>query len=152
MAEYIYVEQQTIAPNNNATLNERRGCGQGNIYHRDGSGVVILRGKVNNPCASFARYRIDYQTNIAIPTGGTATTPIGLAISIEGEADPASLAISTPGAVEQFNSVSGSTYVDVPRGCCWSIGLKNANASSDPTVVQQSLVAQNVNLVVTRVA
>ena len=152
MAEYIAINEQTVAAGQNVLLNSRIPCNRGNIIHRDGSGNVILRGYVNNPCAGYARYKIDFQANIAIPTGGTATNPIALAISVDGEIDQASLGISTPGAVDQYNSVSGGTYIDVPRGMAMTVSITNAPASTDTTYVQGSINVQNANLVITRVA
>lgn len=152
MAELIAIQEQTVAPNSNTNFISRRDCNKGYIIHREGSGIITLRGIVNNPCANSARYEINYQANIAIPAGGTATTPIAIGIAIQGEVDGASLAISTPGAVSQYNSVSGATIIDVPKGCCYTIALENAPASTEADYVQQSLLIQNANLVVNRIA
>ena len=62
--------------------------------HRDGSGLVTLRG-LTNQCR--ARFRVSFGGNIAIPTGGTVG-PISLAIAIDGEAVATTTMISTPAA------------------------------------------------------
>jgi hypothetical protein len=52
--------------------------------------------------------------------------------------------IVTPAAVEQFFNVSSSIYVDVPKGCCLSVRVRNVST--------QSVNVQNANLIVERVA
>jgi hypothetical protein len=144
MAEFISIPEQNVAYNQAATLAARRPCNKGYVLHREGAGIITLRGIVNNPCAPAARYEVTYQANIAVPTGGTVGE-ISLAVAIQGEADGASLGASTPAAVEQFNSVSGSTQVDVPRGCCYTIALENTSDTAEPILVR------NANVVVTRI-
>ena len=72
MAEYTYNEIQLIQPGASALLNTTIGCNKGNVIHRPGSGILTLRGLVNNPCAYFARYRVSFDGNSAVPEGGTA--------------------------------------------------------------------------------
>lgn len=81
--------------------------------------------------------------NIAIPTGGTVGE-ISIALSVDGEALGASTATVTPAAVENFFNVSAFAYVDVPKGCCVTIGVKNVNT--------QTIELSNANLAVTRVS
>jgi hypothetical protein len=52
--------------------------------------------------------------------------------------------IETPGAISQFNNVFSAIYIDVPNGCCSTLGVKNV--STIPIDVQ------NANLIVERVA
>lgn len=144
MAEFISIPEQTVPYNQATALTARRPCNKGYVLHREGAGIITLRGIVNNPCAPAARYEVAYQANIAVPTGGTVGE-ISLAVAIQGEADGASLGASTPAAVEQFNSVSGSTQVDVPRGCCFTIALENTSDTAEPILVR------NANVVVTRI-
>jgi hypothetical protein len=82
--------------------------------HRDGSGLVTLKG-LTNQCR--ARFRVSFGGNIAIPTGGTVG-PISLAIAIDGEAVATTTMISTPAAVEEYNNVFSAIFLDIPRGCC----------------------------------
>ena len=110
------------------------------ITHRDGSGLINLRG-LTNQCR--ARYRVSFGGNIAVPTGQTVG-PISLAIAIDGEAIPATTMIETPAAVEEFSNVYSSVFIDVPRGCCVSVSVRNI--SDIPVEVQ------NANLIAERVA
>jgi hypothetical protein len=82
--------------------------------HRDGSGLVTLRG-LTNQCR--ARFRVSFGGNIALPTGGTVG-PISLAIAINGEPVATTTMISTPAAVEEFNNVFSAIFLDIPKSCC----------------------------------
>lgn len=110
------------------------------IKHREGAGVVMLRG-LTNQCN--ARFLVSFSGNIAIPTGGTVEE-ISLAIAIEGEPLQSTRMRVTPAAVDQYFNVSSQAYIDVPRGCCASVAVENASG--------QSINVQNANLIVTREA
>lgn len=106
---------QTVEANQNVLFTDTVTCGNYSIVHRDGSGLVTLRG-ITDQCR--ARFRVSFGANIAVPTGGTVG-PISLAIAISGEPVAATTMIETPAAVEEFNNVFSSIYIDVPRGCCF---------------------------------
>jgi hypothetical protein len=110
------------------------------ITHRDGSGLVTLRG-LTNQCR--ARFRVSFGGNIAIPTGGTVG-PISLAIAIDGEAVATTTMISTPAAVEEYQNVFSAIFLDIPKGCCSQISVKN--------ISDQDIEIQNANLIIERVA
>lgn len=131
---------QTVLTNQNVLFTDNVVCGGGSIAHRTGSGLVTLRG-ITNQCR--ARFRVSFGANIAIPTGGTVG-PISLALSLEGEPIGPTTMIVTPAAVENFFNVSTDIFVDVPRGCCMTIGVKN--------ITNESILVQNANLIVERVA
>ena len=131
---------QTVLANQNVVFTDNVVCGSASIMHRAGSGLITLRG-ITNQCR--ARFKVSFGGNIAIPTGGTVEA-ISLAISLEGEPIGPTTMIVTPAAVEEFFNVSSNIYVDVPRGCCLSIGVRNTNT--------QSILVQNANLIVERVA
>ena len=131
---------QTVASNANVLFTDTVVCGNCAITHRDGSGLVTLRG-LTNQCR--ARFRVSFGGNIAIPTGGTVG-PISLAIAIDGEAVATTTMISTPAAVEEYQNVFSAIFLDIPRGCCNSISVRNI--SDIPVNVQ------NANLIVERVA
>lgn len=114
--------------------------GNGSILHREGSGIVTLRA-LTNQCR--ARFKVSFGANIAVPTGETVG-PIQLAIAINGEGIPTSSMIETPAAVEEFNNVYSSLFVDVLNGCCTQISVENTGTI--PVAVQ------NANLIVERVA
>lgn len=100
MAEFSNVATQTVAVNGNVLFTDAPTsiCNKGYISHRTGSGLINLKGATNT-CK--AKYRVEFNGNIAVPTGGTAGA-ISLAIAVEGEPDLSTLAISTPTAVEAF--------------------------------------------------
>lgn len=140
MAEYLAVASQEVAANGNVVFTNTAVRGSNCIQHREGSGIVTLRG-ITNQCR--ARYFVDFSANIAVPTGGTAGE-ISLAIAISGEPVLSSQMISTPAAVAQFNNVSDGIYVDVPKGCCVNIAVENTSGVA--------IDVANANLVVTREA
>ena len=152
MAKFIYNEVQLIQPNSAALLETAIGCNKGYVLHRPGSGILTLRGIVNNPCGRFARYRVAYGGNIAVPEGGTAGE-IQLALAIDGEVVPTSIAAATPAAVNAYWNVSGFAIIDVPAGCCYTISVENASVSADPaTTPAPALNLRNLNVEVTRLA
>ena len=110
------------------------------IKHREGAGVVTLRG-LTNQCN--ARFLVNFSGNIAIPTGGTVEE-ISLAIAIEGEPLQSTRMRVTPAAVDQYFNISSQAYVDVPRGCCASVAVENTSG--------QAIDVQNASLIVTREA
>ena len=131
---------QTVLVNQSVYFTDVPIDGNCSIIHREGSGLVALKG-LTNQCR--ARYRVSFGANIAVPTGDTVG-PVSLAIAIEGEAIPATTMTVTPAAVEEFFNVYSSIVIDVPRGCCNSISIKNI--SNIPINVQ------NANLIIERVA
>ena len=152
MAEFVYNEIQLVQPGAAALLNEAIGCNRGLVLHRPGSGIVTIRGIVNNPCAKFARYRVAYDGNIAVPEGGTAAE-IQLGLAIDGEVIQTSIAAATPTVVDAYFNVSGFAIIDVPVGCCYTISVENASVSATPaTVPAPALNVRNLNVEVTRIA
>lgn len=149
MAEYVYNAVQAVQPSQNVLLQDSIPCTKGYVLHRNGSGLLTLRGAVNGCCNSFARYQVTFNGNIAVPTGGTVQ-PIAVALSINGEALQTSRAIVTPAAVEDYFNVTSTAYITVPRGCCFNVAVENVPATdAEPAV---AIDVQNANLVVQRVA
>lgn len=140
MAEYIANALQSVNTNQNILFTDTVVCGNNSISHREGSGLITLRGIT---CQCRARFKITFGGNIAIPTGGTVEA-ISLAISINGEPIQSTTMIVTPSAVEEFNNVSSSIFIDIPSGCCSNIGVENTSS--------QTISVQNANLIVERVA
>ena len=138
--EIIANALQTVAANQNVYFTDDVIGGSMTISHRSNSGLINIRG-ITNQCR--ARFRIYFGGNIAIPTGGTVG-PITLAIALDGEAVPSTSMIVTPAAVEQFFNISSSIFVEVPRGCCATISVKN--------IVYDAIEVENANLIVERVA
>lgn len=141
MAKFTAVAAQTVAALQNVLFtNDVIRCRNGYVIHRPDSGVVTLRG-ITKGC--FARYRVTFGGNIAIPTGGTVEA-ISVALSVDGETVGSALATVTPAAVENFFNVSLDDYIDVPCGCCVTVAVKNIN--------DQAITVQNANLIITREA
>ena len=159
MAEFTKNEAQVVNPNQPVTLNTIIGCNKGYVYHRNGSGIVTLRGVVNNPTACFARYQVTFNGNIAVPSTGTAGA-ISVAIALDGEPILTSRAIVTPADVatnpptqENFFNVTSTAIISVPRGCCFNVSVENTSESADPaTTPAPPILVQNANLTVARIA
>lgn len=151
MAEYVYSPIQLVQPNQNVLLQSSIPCNRGYVYHRDGSGILTLRGVVNNPCGCFARYQVTFNGNIAVPTDGTVG-PIAIALAIDGEPIQTSRAIVTPAAVDEYFNVTSTAIITVPRGCCFNITVENASFGATPADAPTAINVQNANLVVTRIA
>ena len=145
MAEYAYNPIQEVSDGQASLLNTIIPCNKGYVYHRDGFGVVTLRGKVNNACATFARYQVTANGNIAVPTGGTVGE-ISVALAIGGEAVQTSRARVTPAAVDQYFNVTSTAIITVPAGCCADVSLDNVTGTG------QAINIQNLNLTVSRIA
>lgn len=151
-AEYLANSEQTVALNAPIIFTASIPCTKGYVYHEDETGIFILRGIVNCPTACFATYRVTYNGNISIPTGGTVA-PIAVALTVNGEPRPTSRAIFTPAAVEEYGNVTSTAIIKVPRGCCFSLSVESVPASADPTVTPApQIVVQNSNLVIDRIA
>jgi hypothetical protein len=138
--EIIANELQTVLAGANVQFTDTVVPGKACTMHRPGSGLVSLRG-LTDQCR--ARYKISFGGNIAVPTGGTVGA-ISLAIAIDGEAIASTTMTVTPAAVEEFFNVFGAVYLDIPRGCCSQISVRNVNT--------QSIEVQNANLIIERVA
>lgn len=131
---------QTVQANQNVVFTETAVCGNNSILHREGSGLVTLRG-LTDQCR--ARFKVYFSGNVAIPTGGTVA-PITIAIAINGEGVGPTIMISTPAAAEEFNNVASFIYIEVPRCCCYTLSVRNIGTAP--------IDIQNANLIVDRVA
>lgn len=145
MAEYTYNPIQLVEPNQNVILNDSIKCNKGYVLHREGSGIVTLRGIVNNPNCCFARYQVTFNSNIAVPVGGTVG-PIAVALVIDGEPIQTSRAIVTPAAVDQYFNIASTAIIMVPRGCCFNVAVENVSSGA------VAINVQNANLTVSRIA
>lgn len=139
MAEFTAIYVQQVAAGQNVAFTETPVSGSNCIVHRDGSGIITLRGQTNQ-CR--ARYKVVFGGNIAIPTGG-AVAPISIAIAVEGEALGSATAIVTPAAVEDFFNVFAAAFIEVPRGCCVTVSVRNTST--------ETIEVENANIIVERV-
>lgn len=140
MAKYTNAYVQSVAPNANVVFTEEPVSGKGCIVHREGSGLITLRGMTNQCRALF---RVTFGGNIAIPTGGTVGE-ISIAIAIDGEPVPSATATVTPAAVANFFNVFSSVFIEVPKGCCVTVSVRNINT--------QAIEVENANIIVERAA
>ena len=114
--------------------------GNCSILHREGSGLVTLRGLT---AQSRARFKVTFGANVGLPTGATVA-PISVAIAISGEPVPETIMISSPTAASEYNNVSRTLYLDVIAGCCTQISVENISTDA--------ISVQNASLIVERVA
>lgn len=159
MAEFTYNPVQTVNPNHPVVLNTSIPCNKGYVYHRNESGIVTLRGVVNNSCGCFARYQVTFNGNIAIPDG-VEVGPISIALAIDGEPILTSRAIVTPAETaddpptqNNFFNVTSTAIISVPRCCCLNVSVENTSESATPaTTPAPAILVQNANLTVARIA
>ena len=140
MAEYINSSIVAVAAGQNVPLTETAVAGKACVVHREGAGIVTLRG-LTNQCK--ARYKVSFGGNIAVPTGGTVEA-ITAALAINGEALTSTTATVTPAAVENYFNIYVAAFVEVPRGCCATVAVRNTST--------QTINFANSNLIVERVA
>ena len=141
-AEYSAITAQTVAVDENVIFtNGSRACRKGFIQHRDTSGIFFLKGATNG-CKAV--YRVTFDGNIAIATGGTVE-PISIALTINGEELGNALATVTPAAIGDFFNVNVTTYIEIPCSCCVTVSVENV---SDTTAIDVT----NANIIFDRVA
>lgn len=140
MAEYTNSSIVSIAAGQNVPLTETAVSGGSCIVHREGAGIVTLRGQTSQ-CR--ARYKVSFGANIAIPTGGTVEA-ITAALALNGEALASTIATVAPAAVEDYFNIYVSAFVEVPKGCCVTVAARNTST--------QAVEFANSNLIVERVA
>lgn len=141
-AEYSNVPLQTVEVDGNVIFaNGYRACRKGFVQHRDSSGIFFVKG-ASNGCKAI--YRVTFNANIAIATGGTVE-PISVALTINGEAIGNATAIVTPAAVGNFFNVALTTFIDIPCGCCVTVSVEN---TSETTAIDVT----NANIIFDRVA
>ena len=121
MAEYLSNPVQTVLLNNPIIFTSSLPCTRGFVYHEDETGNFILRGIVNNACANF-----------------------------NGEPRLTSRAIVTPAAVEEYNNVTSTAIITVPKGCCFNVAVRAVAGADDAETA--SIEVQNANLVINRIA
>ena len=140
MAEFTNANIVSVAAGQNVPLTETAVTGKPCIVHREGAGIVTLRG-LTQQCK--ARFRVAFGANIAIPTGGTVGA-ITAALAINGEALNSAAATVTPAAVENYFNIYVSAIVEVPKGCCVSVAMENTSA--------QAVSFANSNMTVDRIS
>lgn len=140
MAEYTNPGVLTVAAGQNVPLTSAAVNSKPCIVHRDGAGIVTLRG-LTNQCK--AHFRVGFGGNIAVPTGGTVEA-ITAALAINGEPLTSATATVTPAAVENYFNIYVSAIVEVPRGCCLTVAMENTS--------RQAISVANANMTVDRIS
>ena len=141
MPEFTSNAPQTVAAGQNVLLTETPiPCNRGFVCHREGIGIITLRG-ITNQCR--ARYRISANANVAIAPGGAAGT-VSIALAQTGEPLASSTATATLAAVGDLANLHVEGIIDVPKGCCTTVALENIST--------QAITTQNVNVIVDRIA
>lgn len=141
MSEYLTKSTvESVALNTAIPFLDSIPCRKGYVFHQDGTGILVLRGIVNNPRACFARYNVKFTGNIAIPEGG-AVTPIATAIVVSGESREGSRSIYTPAAVDEYGNVTSRATIDVPKGCCFTVAVEYVSGVvNDPATTPTPLI------------
>ena len=151
MAEYFQYQNPSNVPfGQNLLLADEIPCNRGYVVHRNGSGILTLRG-ITSGCACFARYQVTFNGNIAVPEGGTPAA-IAIALALDGEPLQTSRAIVTPAAAEQYFNVTSTAIITVPKGCCYTIAIENVDAGVDGLIDQQTISVADASLTVVRTA
>lgn len=140
MAEFTNSSIVEVTAGQNVPLAETAVKGNACIVHREGAGIVTLRGATQQCCA---RYRVSFGANIAIPDGGTVEA-ITAALALDGEALISATATVTPAATENYFNIFVSAIVSVPRGCCATVAAQNTST--------QAVNFANSNMTVERIA
>lgn len=158
MAEYVYFPLQVVQPGQVVLLRDSIPCNKGYVFHRNESGILTLRGIVNNSCGCFARYQVAFNGNIAIPSTGTAPEGISVALALDGEPILTSKAIVTPAAVAEdpdtdlnYFNVTSTAIITIPKGCCFNISVENTSEAPAGGAAP-AINVKNANLTVTRIA
>lgn len=140
MAEYTNSGVVTVAAGQNVPLTETAVSGNCSIVHREGAGIVTLRG-LTQQCV--ARYKVTFGANIAIPDGGTVDA-ITAALAVNGEALASATATVTPAASENYFNIFVSTVVSVPRGCCVTVAAENTSTQA-VNFANSNMIAERIS-------
>ena len=140
MAELTYAEDQTVPYRQAALLNNAAPICQcnrgGGVVHTSGSGLVTLKGG--------RTYSAKVSCNIALSEGETVGE-IAIALAVNGEVLPATVAVATPAAVGNFWNVSTFAEIKVPCGCCQTLSIENASPAP-ASGTNPSIDIKNLNM------
>lgn len=139
--EITAIASQTVVSGDNVLFSETPVLGNCSIIHREGSGLVTLRG-LTHQCR--ARFKVSFNGNIS-QTAGTLA-PLTAAIALNGEAISSTVMSAVPAALNDIWNIASSVYIDVPAGCCATVSVKNTSAAAS------TVAFVNSNLIVERVA
>lgn len=136
---------QDVAVNNNILFTDTVVKGNRWISHRNGSGLITLKGLRTCGCeCQKARYLVTFSGNISAPAITGTTEELSVAISIDGEPVQATRMRVTIGTPGNYYNVAASTYIEAPSNCCVKVSVMNTSA--------RLINVQNANLTAVRVA
>lgn len=141
MARFVTESLQTVQVMRPIALNSSMWTHRGYLFHQDGSGIITLRGIVNNPYANYTVYAVSFDGNIALAEGATVG-PIAISLAQNGQEILSSRAVVTPAAVGDFFHVVASDYILVPRGLGFDISVINSSVSATPGAVGPAIDVQ----------
>jgi len=138
---------QTVKPGGVVLFDEVNSLNNSTVLHREGSGTATLRPTSGCRCG-MSGFKVCFGANIAFPTtppaGETAaTTPVSLAIAVNGEPDTSTEMIVTPAAADEFYNVSRAVMIPVLNSCCTPIAVENTS-NGTITVENASLIIEEV--------
>lgn len=143
-AEYSYPLVQTVAEDENVIfLDGDRVCRKGYITHRSGAGVFRLKG-AGNVCKTV--YRVTFNANIAVAPAadGGVLGAISVALQEDGETLQNAVATVVPAAIGDFFSVSVTTFIEIPCGCCVTVSVENISDGSAIDVANANIIFDRV--------
>lgn len=121
MAEFISTTSQSLTNvGDSVTFNSTVVCGNCNIKHREGSGLIKIRG--SESCSNRARYRITFNANVS----GIASN-IQLAVYQDSEELNETLMSVVPATTTDVWSVNANTEIYVDCNCS-TISVKTLTA------------------------
>ena len=118
MIELSNTSEQTLTPGQSLTFDTvilKTGCAEA---HRTNSGIVTLR-------ADCAIYEVHFAANLS----GTATGPVQLSITLDGEPLPETTMINTVGTAGDLDNVATATLIRTGCGCCGRVNVANTGTS-----------------------
>ena len=71
MPRFVKNEIQLVQPNQPVLLDGSLWANRRYLFHLEDSGIITLRGIVNNPYVEYAVYQVTFNGNIALPEGAT---------------------------------------------------------------------------------
>ena len=151
---YIAVNNQQVALNSPIIFVPIVSNNCNGVYNNNGTGTYILRGNKNcNRCTTPATYQVTFSGNIALPEDAEDVVPIAVAIVVNGEEIPASKAIYTPAAVDEYGNVTSPATIQVPRDCCFTLSVEHTTANPDPAITPAPVInVLNGTLSINRIA
>lgn len=120
-AQYTAPESQNVAVGENVVYTNTLLFHSG-IYRQSGTGIAILRFP--------GVYYVGFSANVLDSSAVAAGTAATLAITINGEPLAAGTATTTLTSTTATEHISVGTLIYVPRGCCITVGVRNAGTDT----------------------